>query len=215
MSISSDSQLDLRAPTSLTADEALTDPDDKPSCIDRSITTAIRTERQELKEAAEQSKNVILDLSLDGVVRWVSQSWKDVVGLDPAMTKGRKMVEIIDEPEDLFGNAIDAMRQDDTRSHIVRFGIKLGRVLNKPTGPETEVQTNEVGVAEDREVESIMLEAQGIMVYDRSTGAQSHVSTGKLSDVNDLTNLRVLCRPCGCSGHSRGRRSLSTCLNYW
>lgn len=48
--------------------------------IERSLSADIREERQDLREAAEQTLNVIMDLSLEGVVRWVSPSWTDVIG---------------------------------------------------------------------------------------------------------------------------------------
>jgi len=47
---------------------------------DRTPSMAIQAEKEDLKEAAQQSSTVILDLNLDGKVRWVSQSWEDVIG---------------------------------------------------------------------------------------------------------------------------------------
>ena len=47
---------------------------------DRTPSMAIQAEKADLKEAAQQSSTVILDLNLDGKVRWVSQSWEDVIG---------------------------------------------------------------------------------------------------------------------------------------
>lgn len=40
----------------------------------------MRAEKEDLKEAAEESYNVIMDLNLDGRVRWVSLSWDAVIG---------------------------------------------------------------------------------------------------------------------------------------
>lgn len=48
--------------------------------MDRTPSMAIQAEKEDLKEAAQQSSTVILDLDLDGKVRWVSQSWEDVIG---------------------------------------------------------------------------------------------------------------------------------------
>lgn len=48
--------------------------------MERTPSMAIRAEKEDLKEAAEDSFNVILDLNLDGNVRWVSPSWEDVIG---------------------------------------------------------------------------------------------------------------------------------------
>jgi len=42
------------------------------SNMERSLSADIREEREDLREAAEQTLNVIMDLSLDGTIRWVS-----------------------------------------------------------------------------------------------------------------------------------------------
>ena len=38
------------------------------------------SEDDALARATEQSLSIIVELSLDGVVRWVSQTWNDVIG---------------------------------------------------------------------------------------------------------------------------------------
>lgn len=48
--------------------------------MERTPSMSIRAEKEDLKEAAEESFNVIMDLNLDGKVRWVSPSWEDVIG---------------------------------------------------------------------------------------------------------------------------------------
>ena len=47
---------------------------------ERTPSMAMQAEKADLKEATQQSTTVILDLNLDGKVRWVSPSWEDVVG---------------------------------------------------------------------------------------------------------------------------------------
>jgi hypothetical protein len=39
-------------------------------------------ETEDLRQAAEQSQreNVLIELTLDNVIRWVSPSWQDVIG---------------------------------------------------------------------------------------------------------------------------------------
>jgi hypothetical protein len=39
-------------------------------------------ETEDLRQAAEQSQreNVLVELTLDNVIRWVSPSWQDVIG---------------------------------------------------------------------------------------------------------------------------------------
>lgn len=53
---------------------------------DRTPSMAIQAEKEDLKEAAQQSSTVILDLDLDGKIRWVSQSWEDVIGCVSSLT---------------------------------------------------------------------------------------------------------------------------------
>lgn len=56
-------------------------PGDVQKHLGRQTTEASQqSEKDELKEAAEHSYNVILHLNLDGTVRWVSPSWDDVIG---------------------------------------------------------------------------------------------------------------------------------------
>lgn len=48
--------------------------------MERTPSMAMRAEKEDLKEAAEESFNVIMDLTLDGKVSWVSPSWEGVIG---------------------------------------------------------------------------------------------------------------------------------------
>lgn len=144
------------------------------------MSSDIRAEREDLKQAAEQSLNVILDLSLNGTIRWVSPSWKDVVGTSAESVKGTPIADILLSNKEAFTDAIESMRQDESRSQIVRFRVRMGSssVLNQEP-VSTEDATGEGGSpAEEmtsQEEEILNLEGQGIMVYDRSSGGQSHV----------------------------------------
>lgn len=62
-------------PTSNPGDIELRRPFDKTSSA-----VSEKAEKDDLKEAAEHSLNVILHLNLDGTIRWVSLSWEDVIG---------------------------------------------------------------------------------------------------------------------------------------
>ena len=151
--------------------------------MERSVSQEIREERADLKEAAEQSLNVIVDLGLDGLVRWVSPSWKDVVGTPADSVEGRSIAEVLlqDGESNPFLEAMESMKQDDSRSHIIRFRLKLG--------PASEFKKDSTILAAQREAEGfrqdefedeeegsiITLEGQGIMVFDRASGGESHV----------------------------------------
>lgn len=147
--------------------------------IERTSSMDIRAEREDLKEAAEQSLNVVLDLGLDGVIRWVSPSWKDVVGTPTESMKGKPISDILLSRKEAFAEALESMKQDDSRSHFIRFRVRIGpaSVLKKDEQgmePETEEEAQEqMDVVEQEQI--LNIEGQGITVYDRSSGGDTHV----------------------------------------
>ncbi|KAI1356696.1 putative response regulator receiver RIM15p [Xylaria sp. FL0043] len=138
--------------------------------MERSLTENIKEERKELREAAEQTLNIIVDINLDATIKWVSPSWVDVVGTQPTTVEKTPIADlIVSENKNAFVDAIESMRRDDSRSQYVRFTVLLGpmsKLYNAQAVKEPEL--------EESEPVSIELEAQGIMVYDRATGAESH-----------------------------------------
>ena len=147
--------------------------------MERTLSGDMRLERQDLREAAEQTLNVILDLGLDGVVKWVSPSWTDVIGTSVERVQGRGIGEVVEGGEEVFGKAVEGMRGDAMRSQIVRFELELGEHSKLLRGREE----GEEGGEEEKVRETVDLEGQGIMVYDRSTGEESHVSFGILNSM--------------------------------
>ncbi|KAK8088919.1 hypothetical protein PG997_003880 [Apiospora hydei] len=127
------------------------------SAMERTLSEGIREEREELREAAEQTLNVIVDLNLDGTIRWTRSEGTPIADL------------IIGDDKGVFADAIAYMKQDDSRSHFIRFTVYLGPLSKLIT-------VNELGEPENSENEpaTVELEAQGIMVYDRATGGESH-----------------------------------------
>ena len=121
--------------------------------MERSVSQDMREERQDLKEAAEHSLNVIMDLDL------------------------------IFAGKDGFAETIESVRKYDSRSHIARFSVRMGphsilrRKRSKPAVEDAQqsVPPSPTKTYEDDDDQVLNLEAQGIMVYDRSTGAESHV----------------------------------------
>lgn len=165
--------------------------------MERSVSQDIREERADLKEAAEHSQNVILDLSLDGKIRWVSPSWQDVIGTSPDEVQGKPIADLLVDNKTVFAEAVESIQRDDSRSQIVRFTLPIGplaatrRRSERSKAEKSEDQTNQI----ETPVDERMYEAQGIMVYDRTSGGGSHVSC--------LINVGYLCtddysfRPCG------------------
>ncbi|KAJ8121214.1 hypothetical protein ONZ43_g2280 [Nemania bipapillata] len=138
--------------------------------MERSLSEDIKEERRELREAAEQTLNVIVDLNLDTSIKWVSPSWVDVIGTQPSTVENSPIADqIVSENKNAFSEAIDLMKKDDSRSQYIRFTVCLGP-LSK-LYPAEAMKEPESGEAEPVTME---LEAQGIMVYDRATGGESH-----------------------------------------
>jgi serine/threonine-protein kinase RIM15 len=145
--------------------------------MERSLSSDIREEREDLREAAEQTLNVIMDLSLEGVIRWVSPSWTDVIGTTLESVQGRPIQDIlIGDNKDVFTEVVESMKKDDSRSQIIRFTVQLGPASKlAPLEVPDQLKEGEGEVGEAHEP-TIDLEGQGIMVYDRSSGGESHVS---------------------------------------
>ncbi|KAK1541756.1 hypothetical protein CPAR01_05143, partial [Colletotrichum paranaense] len=160
-------QLNMLAPPAVTSLRA------QAGVMERSLSEDIREEREELREAAEQTLNVILDLNLDGTIRWVSPSWTDVIGTLPDSVKGTAIADlIVSENKTAFADTVEYMKKDDSRSHRVRFAVTMGplsRLL-----PVEGLQDQEPNEADGGVPEAIDLEAQGIMVYDGVSGGESH-----------------------------------------
>lgn len=168
-------------------DEAAAEGHDRGQML-RTISMDIREEREDLKKAAEQSLNAILELDLEGHVRWVSPSWEDVTGIAPSSVVGKPIAELLAENNTIFANCLDAMRKDDSKSRVVRFSIKSPPSIpyedahsaddKTPVEPQAGLDSlpepGEAADAQPAEDESVELEAQGIMVYDRTTGEESH-----------------------------------------
>ena len=152
--------------------------------MERTVSQDIREERADLKVAAEQSLNVILDIGLDGTVRWVSPSWEDVVGTPVGSIQGKPIANILAEGShpSTFADAVASMKEDDSRSHMVYFKVRLGpKSVLKSGSTVLSAQREADGFRQDEtidgdEEEILNLEGQGIMVYDRSSGGESHVS---------------------------------------
>ena len=97
------------------------------------------------------------------------------------------MRDIILDNKTAFEDAIASMKQDDSRSQMVRFAVRTGpmSVFRQDSSTGSIVGDEEAGDVEAQMQqestpegdESILsLEAQGIMVFDKSSGDESHVS---------------------------------------
>lgn len=138
--------------------------------MERSFSQDIQEGTQELKHAAEQTRNIILDLGLDGIIRWVSPSWTDVVGTQLEVVKGKPISQFIRDDPSAFEKAVAALKSNDSKSQYVKFAVALSP--HSSLHPMLEAQSS-VSETEDGK-ELLQLEGQGIMVWDRATGGESH-----------------------------------------
>ncbi|KAK5987650.1 Serine/threonine-protein kinase cek1 [Cladobotryum mycophilum] len=140
------------------------------SAMERSLSQDIREEREELREAAEQTLNAIVDLNLDGTIKWVSPSWTDVVGTPFKSVDGVPISGlIVSENKSIFTDVVESMKRDDSKSHRVRFSIHLGS-LSKLRSLNDLISLDD----QEKSPQVADLEAQGIMVYDTVSGGESH-----------------------------------------
>ncbi|CAK4031521.1 Serine threonine- kinase cek1 [Lecanosticta acicola] len=158
----------------------------------RTISMDIREEREDLKRAAEQSLNAILELDLDGDIKWVSPSWEDLTGTHADEITGKPIADLLVDNATVFAEKLEAMRKDDSKSHFVCFTVKVPATVETEDAFSTDDKTpvepkhgsesmpnpeDKVGEApdqNDQHEQTMDLEAQGIMVYDRTTGEESH-----------------------------------------
>ena len=152
----------------------------------RTLSDDMREEREDLKEAAEQTLNIIVDMDLEGRIKWVSPSWKQVVGSSPRSVEGHMISEILLGNKDVFRDAIESMQLDDSRSRFIRFAVHMGpdSVLRNTSQPSPETTNEEVDGERDEDEKTceedssnsvLNMEGQGIMVYDRTDGEAGHV----------------------------------------
>ncbi|THC94673.1 hypothetical protein EYZ11_005858 [Aspergillus tanneri] len=175
------------AVTALRQEARPVDPNCSPSL--RSVSDDMQEEREDLKEAAEQTLNVIVDLDLDGRIKWVSPSWKQVVGTRAEDVEGRMISELLVDNRDVFQNAIESLKEDDSRSRFIRFALFMGpesvlkyspepRPLEPeaPSAAQTEGSDNqEVPPTEpERNNDVLNMEGQGIMAFDRTAKGVGH-----------------------------------------
>ncbi|KAJ5091110.1 hypothetical protein NUU61_005980 [Penicillium alfredii] len=154
----------------------------------RTMSDDMREERADLKEAAEQTLNIIVDLDLEGRIKWVSPSWKQVVGSSPDSVEGRMISDILLGNKDVFHDAIESMKQDDSRSRFIRFAVQMGpdsvlKYSPEPRPVDTTAEATEEKSEENTEPSQEMhkqkedvltMEGQGIMVYDRTDNEAGH-----------------------------------------
>jgi serine/threonine-protein kinase RIM15 len=90
---------------------------------------------------------------------------------------GKPISDILVGEQNAFTQAMDVMKNDDSRSYRLRFAAAMGP-RSKLARDALEVEEDELtGREEDKQSEHFLnLEGQGILIYDRESGELSHVS---------------------------------------
>jgi serine/threonine-protein kinase RIM15 len=177
--------------------------------MERTTSADIREDGKELREAAEQSLNVILDIKLDGTVRWTSETWQDVIGTPVESVKGKEIAEVLVENKTAFENAIHELQEDDAKSKNIRFSVLMGPL--SALNPE---HKNPIHVSSEHDattVHVLELEGQGILVYDRTTGQASHVRPHRNRSDCSLTSIDYVDDPAFHAKRSHDRSPRSSC----
>lgn len=148
---------------------------------------AMIEETEDLRQAAEQSQreNVLVELTLDNVIKWVSLSWQDVIGYyhhdlelllmfvrsDPKDVVGYSISKVLVGDERVFDKATDIILADDAHSLRVRFMVAMG------DSSKYDDEQDEPGVfkLDDKLPEALEMEGQGILVRDDHSGNPTHV----------------------------------------
>lgn len=91
----------------------------------------------------------------------------------------KPIAEILLDDKDVFRNAIETMQNDDSRSFKVRFSVLVGpksKLARDPAAAALPSEDEAFTMEEVKEEEDILvLEGQGILIYDRASGEASHV----------------------------------------
>nr|POF26092.1 serine/threonine-protein kinase rim15 [Quercus suber] len=159
--------------------------------MERTLSADIREEREDLKRAAEQSLNAIIELDLQGRIRWASPSWVDITGESGESIIHRSIADLLVENRGVFADTVEAIMKDDSKSRTIRFTVEKRSAIKEDdmnsgddrTPVEAKAAFDGMRRLADHDKddangkqrhEKIDLEAQGIMVYDRTTGEESH-----------------------------------------
>ena len=147
--------------------------------MERTASEDFREERQDLKEAAEHSQNVILDLNFDGTVKYVGPTWQNIIGTPTESVIGKPIADVVIDNKTAFAEAVESLHKDDSRSQTIRFSVCLGplSIFRKKYERERarHIEDNPESPDALEHEPSLTLEAQGIIVFARTTGKESHI----------------------------------------
>lgn len=158
-----------------------------------------------LKIASDQSTTILLELDMNGRVRYLSKIWEKIVGTKCRSIIERPIFDVIlgtDQDKSVFQRALDMMIRDDN-SYRVRFIVETNDITSDISSEEDERAVNSQDSSSPGSVETkhcgplstngevIELEAQGILLHDNFTNLPSHSMwiVKPLCEIDELDNL--------------------------
>ena len=88
----------------------------------------------------------------------------------------KNVSDILCHDNDMFKTAIEEMKKDDSRSYMLRFVVRSGPLSKLPKDLiDSPMSPEDVGIQVEDQERILTLEAQGILISDRTTGDPSHV----------------------------------------
>ncbi|CEP64937.1 protein kinase RIM15 LALA0_S15e00760g [Lachancea lanzarotensis] len=148
-------------------------PDSSPSPgLDPSSPTGSTLSYDEyLKVATDTSASILMELNMDGRVRYISSIWEDIVGTKVDDIVGQFISDILvgtEQDRSVFNRATDLMIREDC-SYRVRFLVEAERFEN-----DSKTDSDITTVSSTLEPNAIELEAQGVVISDATENIPTH-----------------------------------------
>ncbi|KAM3161258.1 Rim15 [Lachancea thermotolerans] len=127
-----------------------------------------------LKLATDTSASILLELEMNGIIRYVSPIWHDIVGTDTSDVVGKAISDILvgsDQDRNVFQRAVDLMLREDC-SYRVRFLVESGNQNQSENVIEADSESTDIAARDEKGI--IELEAQGIVISESSKNLPTH-----------------------------------------
>ncbi|SCU77319.1 LAFA_0A01068g1_1 [Lachancea sp. 'fantastica'] len=124
-----------------------------------------------LKVATDTSASILMELNMDGRIRYISPIWEDIVGTKVDDVVGQAVSDILvgtEQDRSVFQRATDLMIREDC-SYRVRFLVEAEHSEN-----DSKIDSDVTTVSTTLEPNTIELEAQGVVISDATNNIPTH-----------------------------------------
>ncbi|OLY80282.1 putative serine/threonine protein kinase IRE, partial [Smittium mucronatum] len=121
----------------------------------------------------DKGASMLLELSLDGIIRYVSPAWQRILGSDPSYLVDQPIESIMDsQNKNICMLAMDQLVADQTRTVETHFYLK--KIFSPPVDPigDCNLSTKPVKNSDNS---LVLVEAKGMLMYDKTLNLPSHV----------------------------------------